>query len=182
MRAQKIIQKYSPERHCCTLYYDENVNLDLDMNQAMNNSDGKTRTSLETAPPQEHENGRQDDPEEEDDIEMEDLQGGQNFPSKQRNDPQGLPRTPPPAQNPGDSTSSSGPTTSMPPSILKKPIPIPIPPSPHVEQVKMDVGVGVPVTLSMLHERGRETVRPLLEEFVKEVGPELSKKCLVRFS
>jgi arginyl-tRNA--protein-N-Asp/Glu arginylyltransferase len=86
-----------------------------------------------------------------------------------------------------DEAASSLPPHTVPPSgaaptksILKKPNPVP--PNPHVDLVKMDVGVNVPVTLNMLHERGRDTVRPLLEDFVKEAGPELSQKCLVKFN
>jgi arginine-tRNA-protein transferase len=49
-----------------------------------------------------------------------------------------------------------------------------------VKEVAMDIGAGVNVTIDMLHANGQEVVRPFLEEFVKEAGPELSRKCLVK--
>jgi hypothetical protein len=36
------------------------------------------------------------------------------------------------------------------------------------------------VTIDMLHENGQQVVRPFLEEFVKEAGPELCRTCLVK--
>lgn len=50
----------------------------------------------------------------------------------------------------------------------------------QIKQVVMDIGAGVNVTIDMLHANGQEVVRPFLEEFVKEAGPELSRKCLIK--
>jgi arginyl-tRNA--protein-N-Asp/Glu arginylyltransferase len=175
MRAQKIIQANSPTKHCCTLYYDDNVNLDLQLDRkggADNNIHPSVIMEDASAIGAVH------------DEEMDDLQDGHvNLSAGNK-----ISANPPPpskkdtASSNSDSSSSNANNGTMPPSILKKPNPPAYPPNPHVELVKMDVGAGVPVTLSMLHERGRETVRPLLEEFVKEVGPDLSRTCLVRFS
>jgi arginine-tRNA-protein transferase len=49
-----------------------------------------------------------------------------------------------------------------------------------VKQVLMDIGAGMNVTIDMLHANGQQVVRPFLEEFVKEAGPELCRKCLVK--
>ena len=49
-----------------------------------------------------------------------------------------------------------------------------------MNEVQLDVGAGTPVTLEMLHPNGQEIVRPLMEEFVREVGPDVSRQCLVK--
>lgn len=179
--AQRIIQAYSPVRHCCTLYYEDKVQLEHDLNNhekkmrlkqddgLHKGSEGK-RVHGESSTMEANSSNEDDN----DSMSMDDLPLENNGSKTQE--------TPPPKSTGASSSKSTG-SRSATKSILKKPKDqAPRPPDPHVERVKMDVGVGVPVTLSMLHERGRDTVRPLLEEFVKEVGPEWSQKCLVKFN
>jgi len=49
-----------------------------------------------------------------------------------------------------------------------------------VKHVSLDVGLDSVVTIDMLHENGQEIVRPLLEEFVKHTGPDLSRRCILK--
>ena len=155
--AQRILPVLSPSHHCCTLYYEDQDKLEADLKKA------KEKLAKEKQTPTKS-NGSDDD------MSMDDHPATASAATIAPS-PQQQQAAPP-------STGTAPPTKS----ILKKPNPSPFPPNPLVEQVKMDVGVGVPVTLSMLHERGRDTVRPLLEEFVKESGPQLSQKCLVKFN
>jgi len=162
--AQRIIQTLSPLRHCCTLYYSDQIQLEHDLK---NPQQRQCHTDIGTAI-----NGHRPASSESVNSELSDAEDADDMSTD------GMPKI----VNSVTRTSSSSSIKSSTRSILKKPRPAPLPPNPQVEQVKMDVGVGVPVTLSMLHERGRETVRPLLEEFVKEAGHDLSAKCLVKFS
>lgn len=162
--AQRILPLLSPVQHCCTLYYEDAQKLETDLQKAAAKlANEKSRANPATTVPLD------------DDVSMDDLAASTSS------------SVPPPLHPSAPTNSPANAAAPVPPppktkSILKKPNPLPFPPNPYVEQVKMDVGVGVPVTLSMLHERGRETVRPLLEEFVKEAGPQLCQKCLVKFN
>ncbi|KAL3931832.1 MAG: hypothetical protein SGARI_004112 [Bacillariaceae sp.] len=46
----------------------------------------------------------------------------------------------------------------------------------------MDIGAGINVTMDMLQPSGVEVVKPILEDFVTEAGPELSVRCIVKLS
>jgi len=46
----------------------------------------------------------------------------------------------------------------------------------------LDIGAGINVTIDMLQSSGVEVVRPILDEFILEFSPELSKKCLIKLS
>ena len=48
--------------------------------------------------------------------------------------------------------------------------------------LQMDIGAGINVTIDMLQSSGVNVVKPILEEFILEVSPDLSKKCLVKLS
>lgn len=50
-----------------------------------------------------------------------------------------------------------------------------------VHQIPMEVGVGTAVTLGMLHPRGQDLVRPLLQDFLDHAGPEIAVQCSVNF-
>lgn len=174
-RAQKILLAHSPVHHCCRLYYDDNIDdLDLKLTSPIKNGGMDRSTNMEDVFNQNCDNTIMDvEHITEKRISRSDENHRTAAAAPQNNNGMG---------DRGSSTSSAIQTDAkpdMPPSILKKPSPVL--PNPHVEQVKMDVGVGLPVTLPMLHERGRETVRPLLEDFVKEAGADLSKICLVKF-
>lgn len=187
MLSQRIIEAYSPVQHCCTLYYEDQAKLEVDLKQREHpHQPADKKTNGNNSPVSDRDDG---------DISMDDSTSslGNNIINNNSNN-SALPSR---ANRPRSQTASnhhsaasfkspssarSVASSTATKSILKKPNPSPFPANPFVDQVKMDVGVGVPVTLSMLHERGRETVRPLLEDFVKEAGPELSQKCLVKFS
>jgi hypothetical protein len=49
-----------------------------------------------------------------------------------------------------------------------------------VNQLRLDVGASTLVTLNMLQGGGQAVARPLLEEFVKEMGPELSSRFILK--
>jgi len=49
-----------------------------------------------------------------------------------------------------------------------------------VNQLRLDVGANMLVTLSMLHDGGQAVVRPLLQEFVQEMGPELAPRFILK--
>ena len=49
-------------------------------------------------------------------------------------------------------------------------------------QVPMDIGANMTVTIGMLQESGQELVRPVLEEFVREAGPDLALQCIVKLT
>ena len=51
-----------------------------------------------------------------------------------------------------------------------------------LRQVPMDIGANMTVTIGMLQESGQELVRPLLEEFIREAGPELAMQCILRLT
>jgi arginyl-tRNA---protein transferase len=51
-----------------------------------------------------------------------------------------------------------------------------------LHQLQMDIGVGINVTIDMLQPIGVQVVKPILDSFIAEVGPELSVQCLVRLS
>ncbi|OEU08911.1 ATE_C-domain-containing protein [Fragilariopsis cylindrus CCMP1102] len=46
----------------------------------------------------------------------------------------------------------------------------------------LDIGAGINVTIDMLQSSGVEVVRPILDEFILEFSPALSKKCLIKLS
>lgn len=162
--AQRILPLLSPVQHCCTLYYEDVQKLEGDLQVAGKKVANEKKSSADAATTIPHAG--------DDDVSMDDLADT----AADTSAPASLQQSAP------TNSVAAAPAPTKTKSILKKPNPSPFPPNPYVEQVKMDVGVGVPVTLSMLHERGRETVRPLLEEFVKEAGPQLCQKCLVKFN
>jgi arginine-tRNA-protein transferase len=49
-----------------------------------------------------------------------------------------------------------------------------------VNQLRLDVGASTLVTLNILQGGGQAVVRPLLEKFVKEMGPELSTRFILK--
>ncbi|KAG7351981.1 arginyl-tRNA-protein transferase [Nitzschia inconspicua] len=49
-----------------------------------------------------------------------------------------------------------------------------------LHQLQMDIGAGINVTIDMLQPSGVEVVKPILENFVAEAGPDLSVRCLVK--
>ena len=51
-----------------------------------------------------------------------------------------------------------------------------------VDKVCMEVGSASPVTIGMIMAQGQTLVRPHLEEFVNEAGPDISLECTVNFS
>lgn len=51
-----------------------------------------------------------------------------------------------------------------------------------LNSLQMDIGAGINVTIDMLQSSGVEVVKPILEEFISEFSPELSKKCLIKLS
>lgn len=51
-----------------------------------------------------------------------------------------------------------------------------------LHQLQMDIGAGINVTIDMLQPSGVLVVKPILENFVAEAGPELSIQCLVKLS
>jgi arginine-tRNA-protein transferase len=51
-----------------------------------------------------------------------------------------------------------------------------------LNQLYMDIGAGMNVTFSMLQPSGQRVVQPILEEFLQEAGPEISKECLVKLT
>jgi arginine-tRNA-protein transferase len=46
----------------------------------------------------------------------------------------------------------------------------------------MDIGAGINVTIDMLQPSGVQVVKPILDDFVSEAGPDLSVKCIVKLS
>jgi hypothetical protein len=48
-------------------------------------------------------------------------------------------------------------------------------------EIPIDVGIGNSITVDMLQEQGQDIVRPLLEEFVQEAGPDIVTKCTIAF-
>jgi Arginine-tRNA-protein transferase, C terminus len=50
-----------------------------------------------------------------------------------------------------------------------------------VDEIPIEVGFGTPVTLGLLHQQGQEIVRPLLQEFMDQAGPEIVVQCTVNF-
>ena len=48
--------------------------------------------------------------------------------------------------------------------------------------LQMDIGAGINVTIDMLQSSGVDVVKPILEEFILEFSPELSKQCLLKLS
>jgi arginyl-tRNA---protein transferase len=51
-----------------------------------------------------------------------------------------------------------------------------------LHQLQMDIGAGINVTIDMLQPSGVQVVKPILENFVTEAGPDLSVQCLVKLS
>eukprot|EP00536_Pseudo-nitzschia_multiseries_P001018 jgi/Psemu1/250146/estExt_Genewise1Plus.C_130004 len=51
-----------------------------------------------------------------------------------------------------------------------------------VNSLQMDIGAGMNVTIDMLQSSGVEVVKPILEEFIIEVSPELSEKCILKLT
>jgi arginine-tRNA-protein transferase len=51
-----------------------------------------------------------------------------------------------------------------------------------LHQLQMDIGAGINVTIDMLQPNGVEVVKPILEEFISEAGPEMSVQCLVKLT
>eukprot|EP00547_Thalassionema_nitzschioides_P015577 CAMPEP_0194249084 /NCGR_PEP_ID=MMETSP0158-20130606/19722_1 /TAXON_ID=33649 /ORGANISM="Thalassionema nitzschioides, Strain L26-B" /LENGTH=601 /DNA_ID=CAMNT_0038985529 /DNA_START=1 /DNA_END=1806 /DNA_ORIENTATION=+ len=49
-----------------------------------------------------------------------------------------------------------------------------------IKHISLDVGLDSVVTIDMLHENGQDIVRPLLEEFVKHAGPDISCRCILK--
>lgn len=49
-----------------------------------------------------------------------------------------------------------------------------------MESISLHVGLPDLVTLNMLHPNGQEIVRPLVQEFVEHVGPEVSRHCVLK--
>jgi arginine-tRNA-protein transferase len=49
-----------------------------------------------------------------------------------------------------------------------------------LNQVRLDVGTSSLVTLNMLHSGGQAVVRPLVEEFVKEMGPDMAREFIIK--
>jgi arginine-tRNA-protein transferase len=47
-------------------------------------------------------------------------------------------------------------------------------------QLRLDVGASTLVTLDMLQGSGQAVIKPILEEFVKEMGPELSTQFILK--
>ncbi|GKY94882.1 hypothetical protein MPSEU_000453100 [Mayamaea pseudoterrestris] len=47
-------------------------------------------------------------------------------------------------------------------------------------QIKLEVGMGQPATMNMLHARGQELIRPLLNEFVAEAGSNVAPFCTIK--
>jgi arginine-tRNA-protein transferase len=48
-------------------------------------------------------------------------------------------------------------------------------------QLKLEVGMGQPAVVDMLLVRGQDLIRPLLEEFIRETGPQLAPLCTINF-
>lgn len=51
-----------------------------------------------------------------------------------------------------------------------------------LHQLQMDIGAGINVTIDMLQPSGVQVVKPILENFITEAGPDLSVQCLVKLS
>jgi arginyl-tRNA---protein transferase len=49
------------------------------------------------------------------------------------------------------------------------------------ETIQLYVGIPNLVNVTMLLRSGQDSVRPLLEEFVRHVGPEVSRQCIIKF-
>jgi hypothetical protein len=49
-----------------------------------------------------------------------------------------------------------------------------------VNQLRLDVGASTLVTLKMLQGSGQAVVQPILESFVEEMGPELSRQFILK--
>ena len=50
----------------------------------------------------------------------------------------------------------------------------------EAESVLLHVGLPNPVTMGMLQPSGQEIVRPIVQEFVQQVGPDVSRHCIVK--
>jgi arginyl-tRNA---protein transferase len=50
------------------------------------------------------------------------------------------------------------------------------------ESIQLYVGIPNHVNVTMLNSNGQEIVRPLLEEFVRHVGPDVSRQCIVKLA
>lgn len=51
-----------------------------------------------------------------------------------------------------------------------------------MKTLQMDIGAAIYVTIDMLQPNGVEVVKPILEEFITEFSPELSRKCLLKLN
>lgn len=51
-----------------------------------------------------------------------------------------------------------------------------------LHRIQMDIGAGMNVTLDMLQPSGVDIVKPILQDFLTESGPELAQQCLVKLS
>jgi arginine-tRNA-protein transferase len=49
-----------------------------------------------------------------------------------------------------------------------------------IEAIPLHVGLANLVTVNMLHPNGQEIVRPLVQEFVNNVGVEVSRDCVLK--
>ena len=48
-----------------------------------------------------------------------------------------------------------------------------------VERIPMEIGAGMLVTIDMLQPEGQDLVRPLLQAFADEAGPDAAVQCTV---
>jgi len=51
-----------------------------------------------------------------------------------------------------------------------------------LNSLQMDIGAGMNVTIDMLQSNGVEAVKPILEEFILEFSPPLSRKCILKLT
>ena len=51
-----------------------------------------------------------------------------------------------------------------------------------LNNLQMDIGAGMNVTIDMLQPSGVEAVKPILEEFILEFSPQLSRKCILKLT
>ena len=51
---------------------------------------------------------------------------------------------------------------------------------PYIDDILFDIGASGYLTMPMIPDEAREIVRPMLEEFVREVGRDVSRKCIVK--
>jgi len=49
-----------------------------------------------------------------------------------------------------------------------------------VENILFDIGAGSYLTITMVTDEAQEIVRPLLEDFVKEIGHDVAGQCIVK--